>query len=262
MQRPARERRPFLFAPGATVVRHHRLRASLLSIALSLPLAAAAQDPGAEQRFAATLHLGASPNVRYLDVAGKPLDYAAFAQQLGQGRDYSITRDSQAHAAALRLRRPGASAGEAGRFAFGRGDAFPPFELTSLQGKTQRLGDFRGRYTLVSFFFADCAPCIAEVPTLNAYASAHSDMNFVAITYEDANQANAFVRQRGLEWNVLVDATALTDTLGIGTYPTVMLIDPEGRVAGAAVGMNLRDDSAKRLADLSGWIEQWRKPLP
>lgn len=243
-------------------MRHHRLRASLLSIALSLPFAALAQDTGAEQRFIATLPLRAAANVRYLDVAGKPLDYAAFAQQLGQGRDYSITRDSQANAAVLRLRRPGASAGEAGRFAFGRGDAFPPFELTSLQGKTQRLGDFRGRYTLVSFFFADCAPCIAEVPTLNAYARAHSGMNFVAITYEDAGQAKAFVRQRGLEWNVLVDATALTDTLGIGTYPTLMLIDPDGRVAGAAVGMNLRDDDAKRLADLSGWIEQWRRPLP
>lgn len=213
-----------------------------------------------EQHFVASLHLGATPQVRYLDANGKPLDYAAFAQQLSAGRrHYSITRDSHAGTAVLRLRPAGARAGDPGRFAFGRGDRFPPFELPSLHGGTQRLGDFRGRYTLVSFFFAECAPCIAEVPTLNAYAREHDDLDFVAITYEDAATARQFVQQRGLSWNVLYNGQALTDTLGIGTFPTLMLIDPFGRVAGAAVGMSMQDDPAQRLADLGGWIEQWKR---
>lgn len=213
-----------------------------------------------EQHFVASLHLGAAPQVRYLDANGKPLDYTAFAQQLSAGRrHYSITRDRYAGMAVLRLRPAGARAGEPGRFAFGRGDAFPPFELPSLQGGTHRLDDFRGRYTLVSFFFAECAPCIAEVPTLNAYARKHGYLNFVAITYEDAATARQFVKQRGLSWSVLYDGQALTDTLGVGTFPTLMLIDPSGRVAGAAVGMSMQDDPAQRLADLDGWIEQWKR---
>lgn len=213
-----------------------------------------------EQHFVASLHLGAAPQVRYLDANGRPLDYAAFAQQLSAGRrHYSITRDSHAGLAMLRLRPAGARAGEPGRFAFGRGDVFPPFELPSLQGGMQRLSDYRGRYTLVSFFFAECAPCIAEVPTLNAYAREHDDLNFVAITYEDAATARQFVKQRGLSWNVLYDGQALIDTVGIGTFPTLMLIDPNGRVAGAAVGMSMQDDPAQRLADLAGWIEQRKR---
>lgn len=228
----------------------------LICLASAARSATSSQD---EQHFVASLHLGATPQVRYLDTNGKPLDYAAFAQQLSAGRrHYSITRDNHAGLAVLRMRPPGAHAGEPGRFAFGRGDVFPPFELPSLQGGMQRLGDFHGRYTLISFFFAECAPCIAEVPTLNAYAREHGDMNFVAITYEDAATVRRFVDQRGLSWNVLYDGQALTDTLGIGTFPTLMLIDPSGHVAGAAVGTTMQDTPAERLADLGGWIEQWK----
>ncbi len=215
-----------------------------------------AQDD--EQRFIATLQLGASPDVHYLDANGKPLDYAAFAQQLGQGRNYSSSADSEANAAMLRLRPPGTTTGT-GRFSFGRGSAFPPFELPALKGDTLRSGDLRGRYTLVSFFFAECAPCIAEVPVLNAFAHAHGDMGFVAITYEDADTARAFVSDRGFTWPVLHDGQALIDTLGVNVYPTLMLIDPSGRVAGAAVGMTMRNGQDKQFADLTGWVNQWKK---
>jgi peroxiredoxin len=237
-----------------------KLRAVILLslICLSAAAHAASLNPD-EQHFIATLQLGSTPQIRYLDSNGKPLDYTAFAQQLHARRSYSITRDSQASMAVLRLRPPGAHAGEPGRFAFGRGDAFPPFELPSLRGGKQRLGDFHGRYTLVSFFFAECGPCIAEVPTLNAYAREHGDMNFVSITFDDADMARGFVKQRGLTWNVLYNGQALTDTLGVGIYPTLMLIDPSGHVAGAAVGMSMSDDATKRLADLNSWIEQWKK---
>jgi len=212
-----------------------------------------------EPHFVASLQLGAAPHVRYLDANGRPLDYAAFAQMLHERRSYSLTHDTQTGAAVLRVRPAGAHAGEPGRFAFGRGDAFPPFELPSLHGGLQRLGNFQGRYTLISFFFADCEPCNAEVPTLNAYASAHGDMNFVAITFDDAQTARGFVSSRGLTWNVLYDGQSLTDTLGVGIYPTLMLIDPSGHVAGAAVGMTMSDDPAKRLADLDSWIIQWKR---
>lgn len=239
-------------------MRRFPLLACLMALVPTTPSHASSATSD-EPHFLATLQLGAAPKVRYLDAAGKPVAYAAFAQQLSEGRDYSLTSDRQAGMAVLRLRPPGAPAG---RFAFGRGDAFPPFELPSLQGQTQRLADFHGRYTLVSFFFAECVPCIAEVPTLNAYAREHGDMNFVAITYQDAATAGLFVRLRGLRWNVLHDGQGLVDTLGVGVYPTLMLLDPSGRVAGAAVGMSMRDTREKRLADLEQWIGQWRRPLP
>ncbi|WP_052949839.1 TlpA family protein disulfide reductase [Dyella japonica] len=239
-------------------MRHAWRLFGLFTFALMFCPLHAADAQNDESAFVASLQLGPSPDVHYLDAAGKPLGYAAFAQQLGQGRSYSSTLDSKANAAMLRLRPPGATTG-AGRFSFGRGNAFPPFELPSLKGDTQRLSDLRGRYTLVSFFFADCAPCIAEVPVLNAYAHANGDMNFVAITFDDVDTARKFVADRGLTWPVLHDGQSLIDTLGVSIYPTLMLIDPSGRVAGAAVGMSMREGQDKQFADLTGWVMQWKK---
>jgi thiol-disulfide isomerase/thioredoxin len=240
-------------------MRYAMLLVFMLAAAPAASGQAVTQNNHDEQHFLATLQLGASPHVRYLDANGRPLDYAAFAQILHERRSYSLTRDTHANAAVLRLRPAGAHAGEPGRFAFGRGDAFPPFELPSLRGDVQRLGNFQGHYTLISFFFSDCVPCNAEVPTLNAYASAHGDMNFVAVTFDDAATARGFVSSRGFTWNVLYDGQSLTDTLGVGIYPTLMLVDPSGRVVGAAVGMTMSDDPAKRLTDLDSWIAQWKQ---
>jgi len=205
--------------------------------------------------------LGVTANTRYLDAAGRPLDYVSFKRQVDDGKHYSSTRDTRAGEAMLRITGP--VPGQRGiRLAFGRGDRFPPFELPVLDGGVRRLGDFHGRYTLVSFFFAECAPCIAEAPMLVAYAREHRDMNFVAITYEDAMDARRFATDRHFDWPILHDGQGLIDVLGVSVYPTLMLVDPDGHIAGAAVGMAMRDDQAKRLADLSGWIEQWKRAEP
>ena len=81
------------------------MRRLLILLSLTCMVAAHAGSSQDEQAFVATLHLGAAPHVRYLDAAGRPLDYAAFAQQLSQGRrHYSITRDTRAGMAVLRMR--------------------------------------------------------------------------------------------------------------------------------------------------------------
>ncbi|MHA6204990.1 TlpA family protein disulfide reductase [Dyella soli] len=233
------------------------LLASILCATLCWGSLHAAQAIDDEPHFIASLQLGSAPDVRYLDAAGRTLDYAAFAHQLREGRTYHGTRDTRSGQAVLRI--AGAAPGHRGiRLAFGRGDAFPPFELPSLHGDVQRLSALRGRYTLVSFFFAECGPCIAEVPALNAYARAHGDMNFVAITYEDAATARRFQAERGLAWPILHDGQALIDVLGVDTYPTLMLVDPAGRLAGTAVGMTLRQDDGQRQAELGRWIELWK----
>jgi peroxiredoxin len=242
-------------------MRHALLHATMLVVALLAAPLHATQASDDQQRFEATLQLGPSPSVRYLDAAGHPMSYSAFVQQLGEGKNYSSTTDSQANMAVLRIAGPAPGRSHV-RMAFGRGDVFPPFELPAVQGDTQRLSALRGRYTLVSFFFAECAPCIAEVPTLNAFARQHGDMNFVAITYEDAATARQFAARHGLVWPVVHDGQALIDVIGISVYPTLMLLDPEGRVAGAAVGVSMDDVPAKRLADLNDWIVQWKKPMP
>ncbi|MEB0032700.1 TlpA disulfide reductase family protein [Undibacterium sp. RTI2.1] len=56
------------------------------------------------------------------------------------------------------------------KYAINAGDTFPPSTLKTLDEKTLDNRELTGRYTLVNFFFADCAPCIQELPLLNAFA--------------------------------------------------------------------------------------------
>lgn len=51
----------------------------------------------------------------------------------------------------------------------------PGFELHSLEGKTVRLSDFRGRVVLVNFWTTRCTACIGEMPELVALQKKHGD---------------------------------------------------------------------------------------
>lgn len=64
-------------------MRHASRLFGLFALALMFFPLHAAESRSSEQGFVATLQLGPSPDVHYLDAAGKPLSYAAFAQQLG-----------------------------------------------------------------------------------------------------------------------------------------------------------------------------------
>ncbi len=49
------------------------------------------------------------------------------------------------------------------------------FELRSLEGKTVRLTDFRGRVVFVNFWTTWCSACVGEMPALVALQKKHSD---------------------------------------------------------------------------------------
>lgn len=45
--------------------------------------------------------------------------------------------------------------------------AAPDFSLQDVNGKTYRLSDFKGKTIILNFWSTTCAPCVAEIPSLN-----------------------------------------------------------------------------------------------
>ena len=43
----------------------------------------------------------------------------------------------------------------------------PDFSLQDINGKTYRLSDFKGKTIILNFWSTTCAPCVAEMPSLN-----------------------------------------------------------------------------------------------
>jgi thiol-disulfide isomerase/thioredoxin len=109
-----------------------------------------------------------------------------------------------------------------------------------------------GRYTLVSFYFAGCGPCVREVPLLNALAQRRKDLNLFAITFDGAKESKEFVAQHGLAWPIVVDAGKLTKEIGVTEYPTLGLFNPNGKLVEVMTG-------GARLADpaaFDAWLDR------
>src|SRR5205085_8277938 len=119
------------------------------------------------------------------------------------------------------------------------GDTFPEFHLTRLDGAPVESKALLGRYTLVSFYFARCAPCVKEVPMLNALAERRKDINVLALTYDSAEESKRFVEEHHLNWVIVPDAKKLLmETIGLRGFPSLALLDPQGKVVEFKMGGN------------------------
>lgn len=67
------------------------------------------------------------------------------------------------------------------------------------------------------------------MPALNAYAAQHPDLHALAITFDDAKTAHTSVDKRHFRWPVAYGGQALMDKLQVRDYPTLPLLDTQGR---------------------------------
>lgn len=122
-----------------------------------------------------------------------------------------------------------------------------PYEapaLTFLDGKgaTRDLREYRGRYVLLNLWATWCAPCVHEMPSLNALPKLFSpkDMVVVAIS-EDRDgiaAAGAFYKRHSLKnLDIYVDGSGrIPFLLQAAALPLTLLIDPKGMVVGRIEG--------------------------
>jgi thiol-disulfide isomerase/thioredoxin len=110
------------------------------------------------------------------------------------------------------------------------------------QGRPVRLSVFRGRPLLVNFWATWCAPCVVEMPSLDALAARETGgIQVIAISQDlDGRQrvtdffaARAFTRLEPY----LDPQMGLMAALALDTLPTTILYDAEGREVWRMVGM-------------------------
>ena len=114
------------------------------------------------------------------------------------------------------------------------GAATPPLELASLDGKPQRLADFRGRVVLVNFWATWCAPCLEEMPSIERLRRALDERSFAVLAVnvgEGPRVAGDFAGKMGLGFNFLLDRDMKTSKAwGARVLPATFIVDPEGKV--------------------------------
>lgn len=120
------------------------------------------------------------------------------------------------------------TAPEPGKFA-------PPVELYDLSGKAVSLKDFKGKVVLLNFWATICAPCVAEMPSLNnLYESLKADGLVVIAVAIDSNDkpVREFVANKRIAFPVLLDREkeVFFDNYAGPSLPASFIIDRDGRI--------------------------------
>jgi len=115
------------------------------------------------------------------------------------------------------------------------------FSATTFDGDALALADYRGQVVVVTTWYANCPPCRAEAPDLNAL-DALDGVSVIALNVrDDAATAQAFRRTFSTTYP-LVDGTdgtavaAMQGLVAMRAVPTALIIDANGMVAARTVG--------------------------
>jgi thiol-disulfide isomerase/thioredoxin len=112
-----------------------------------------------------------------------------------------------------------------------KGTPMPALQSLDLSGRPWKLADLRGRAVLLNFWATWCAPCRAEMPTLQQLADLYAnELAVVAINFkQSASVAAKFAKSTGLNLPVVLDPDGSNArALGVSVFPTTFLIAADG----------------------------------
>lgn len=120
------------------------------------------------------------------------------------------------------------------------GYSVPDFKLTSLDGTTTSLIDFRERPLILNFWASWCEPCREEMPSLQQVYEGLEDRIFiVGINYaESSSHVLSFTHAIGVTFPVLLDSKGeVAESYRIVGFPTSFFVNSEGKLAADHVGV-------------------------
>jgi len=228
--------------------------AAILLVVVNTAAYAAAPAPFAESDFRATLGIADAVRLTYRGLDCSPLSFDEFAQLMAQtGVQSDVERAVDGLGVTVTVRKRG---GNVCSSPYPPVAELPPFDLRDLAGKPVTLASLKGKPTLINFYFAECVPCILEVGPLNRFAAGRPGMNFLAVTFDEADVARAFVARYKFRWRVVPDAREFIDRVRVKQYPTMALFDENGRLLGTRRG-GVRDEleAATVAPQLARWVD-------
>ena len=118
------------------------------------------------------------------------------------------------------------------------GDRIGSFRVTDIGGKVWTDRTTQGRPLVLNFWYTGCGPCIKEMPELSTWVEACPDVNFLAVTWNTADEIRPVVRRRGFRFVQIAGDKSLWRMFGVQQTPTTVVIDKDGTVRKIVLGTN------------------------
>lgn len=139
------------------------------------------------------------------------------------------------------------------------GGEIPDFSLPNKHDEFINLHSFKGKYVLLDIWATWCKPCKAEMPFLEKAKEQFKDKNFEVVSVcVDRKEVKAAwiktIEDLKTEWVHVFDENGegIVDLYGIKMFPTLILVDPEGKIIESSNSQNSNFRREEMLKVLEG----------
>lgn len=126
------------------------------------------------------------------------------------------------------------------------GARLPSFSAKDIDGNEIDTRNLLGKVTIINFWFIKCAPCVAEMPRLNAIVKKYGrqKVNYLSLSRDPEQDIKAFLRANTFRFTHVSNAKDIIEESFrlIWGYPSTIVVDPEGRIVEIFQGAKLQSD--------------------
>ena len=117
----------------------------------------------------------------------------------------------------------------------------PAFVVKTVEGKSLKLADFKGRPVVIDFWATWCKPCRAAMPHLEVVQKRYELQGLVvmglSVDEEEPAEVRRFVQKLGVSFRIAMADERVLDLYGpVRSIPTTFFINRQGEVVRRVVG--------------------------
>lgn len=128
------------------------------------------------------------------------------------------------------------------------------FALKSVDGKTVKLSDYKGKIVILDFWATWCPPCRKGIPDLiSIQKEFKKDVVVIGISVDTQTKKDVpgFVANYGINYPVVYfDEKVVKDYGGISAIPTSFVVDQKGNIVDQHIGLVSKDLFVNKINEL------------